>query len=85
MRSRDSSGSYGITSPGISERISTSAPGLGMALSKALTLATRLQRELKASEGEEDVTISITPLGGELAARVVVRRDIIETFAYART
>ena len=81
-RRRASSGAYGITSPGITERIDTSAPGLGIAMSKAQTLAGRIQRELKAQPDEEDVTITIQPLGGEVAAHVVVRRDVIETRAY---
>lgn len=80
--SRRVTGRYGITSPGITERIDTSAPGLGVALSKAQTLAVRVQRELKASPDEDDVTITIQPLGGEVAAHVVVRRDVIETRAY---
>lgn len=80
-RREASTGRYGITSPGISERIDTSAPGLGIALSKAQTLAVVLQRELKALPEEEDVTITITPLGGDVAARVIVRRDVIETWA----
>lgn len=73
-------GAFGIVSPGISERINTSASGLGAAISKAQTLATRVQRELRANPDEDDVTIRITPLGGDTAARVVVRRDVIETY-----
>lgn len=80
-RRTQSTGAFSITSPGISERISTSAPGLGAAISKAQNLAFGLQRELKSTEGEDDVVIRITPLGGEMAARVVVRRDVIETYA----
>lgn len=79
-RRTQSTGAFSITSPGISERISTSAPGLGAAISKAQNLAFGLQRELKSTE-EDDVVIRITPLGGEMAARVVVRRDVIETYA----
>jgi len=78
---RESSGTYGITSPGISERVDTSAPGLGAALSKAQTIGVWLQRELRAKPDEADVTITITPLGGDALARVVVRRDVIETYA----
>ena len=77
---RSAEGTFGITSPGLSERISTSAPSLGAALCAAQTIAVRIQRELRASD-DEDVTISIRPLGGETAAEVVVRRDVIETFA----
>lgn len=76
-----SSGTYGITSPGVSERVNTSAPGLGVALSKAQTIGVALQRELRANPDEDDVTITITPLGGNPSARVVVRRDVIETYA----
>jgi hypothetical protein len=79
-RPTESVGTYGITSPGISGRIDTSAPGLGAALSKAQTIAVRLQRELR--DGEDDaVTISIRPLGGEVVGRVIVRRDVVETYA----
>lgn len=80
-RPSDSSGTFGITSPGISERVNTSAPGLGVALSKAQTIGVRLQRELRDAPDEDDVTITITPLGGSPSARVVVRRDVIETYA----
>ena len=73
-------GKFEIRSPGISERVDASAPSLGAALSKAQTIGSRLQRELMATE-DEDVTISIAPIGGERLARVVVRRDVIETFA----
>lgn len=82
---RGSEGAYSITSPGITERVNTSAISLGAALSKAQTIGVRLQRELRASSGEEgdDVTISIRPLGRDQVARVVVRRDVILTFAFS--
>jgi len=80
-RRRESTGTFGITSPGISERVDTSAPGLGAALSKAQTIGVRLQREMRDNPDEGDVTIRITPLGGDTVARVVVRRDVIETYA----
>jgi hypothetical protein len=79
-RPSESSGTFGITSPGVSERVDTSAPGLGAALSKAQTIAVRLQRELR--DGDDDaVTITIRPLGGEIVGRVIVRRDVVETYA----
>lgn len=80
-RPSESSGTFGITSPGVSERVDTSAPGLGVAFSKAQTIAVRLQRELRASADDDPVTISVRPLGGEIVGRVVVRRDVIETYA----
>ena len=80
-RGSSSEGHYGITSPGITERVNTSAPGLGVALSKAQTLAVALQRELRAMPEEPDITIRITPLGKDTVARVIVRRDVIETYA----
>ena len=76
------SGVFNISSPGLTARVSASAPGLGAAISKAQNLATGLQRELRATEDEDDVTLTIRRLGSEeLLARVIVRRDVIETWA----
>lgn len=82
-RNRETTGTFSITSPGIAERVSASAPSLGAALSKAQTIGIRLQRELRSDDAEEDVSISIRQLGDEkLVGRVDVHRDVIATSTF---
>lgn len=84
MKRRDDTGTFSITSPGISERVEESSSSFGAAVSKAQNIATRLQRELKASDGEEDVKITVRRLDStEVLAEVLVQRELIATWATA--
>lgn len=83
-RPKSSEGVFSITSPGITERVSASAPSLGAAFSKAQNIAYGLQCELKKNPDEADVTISIRRLGSEtLLGRVIVQRELIATASFA--
>lgn len=77
---KESTGSYGITSRGIE----ASAPNLGAAISKAITYATELQLSGELEKGDVQ-SIYVRKLGGEIAARVDVKHDFIEAFALVPT
>lgn len=79
MRRRQSSeGSYSITGEGVN----SSSVNLGAAISKALTLAGRIQRTM--SEGEER-SLYIRRLGEEVAARVDVTPSLITAQVLVRS
>lgn len=78
-RQQSSEGAYSITAKGVN----TSAPTLGAAISKALTYAVRVQRELE--EGEDVRSLYIRRLGEEAVGRVDVRKDLIQAFSLAPT
>ena len=79
-------GAYAITSPGISERIDTSAETFGAALSKANTLGVRVQRELRADKDEDDVVLTVSKIGDpKPLARITVTRTVITTVSYVDT
>lgn len=75
LKGRDKSGAYTIKGKGIS----TSAPSLGAALSKALTIASRIQREIKRQD--EFFVLNIKKIGDDaLLGRVEVQPDVILTW-----
>lgn len=68
-------GSYTITGKGVN----TSSQTLGSALSKAITIASRLQKQ-GLEKGEESRSIIISMIGGSKElARVDVTADLIST------
>ena len=73
MRRNYFEGSYSITGPGID----ASAPSLGEAISKAQTLASKLQK------GGGTGTIYVRKLGQEVAVRLDVEPKLILTYPYA--
>ena len=81
LKGRNSSGgSYTIKGKGIN----TSAPSLGAALSKAQTIASRIQREIKRQD--EFLVLSIRRIGDDaLLGRVEVQPDVILTQSYEAT
>lgn len=77
MRRKSAEGAYSITGLGIA----TSAPNLGAAVSKALTLGSRAQREL--AEDEEVRSLYVRRLGEETVARVDITRSLIQVWSFA--
>lgn len=72
---RKAAGAYTISGKGVN----TASITLGAALSKALTIASRLQRQ-GLEPGEDLRSITIRRIGSnELLARVDVRADLIQT------
>ena len=70
-------GTFTITSRGIEASASTP----GAAISKAQTLATRVQLTGELEEGDVQ-SLYVRRLGGDPIARVDVKQDVIETYAY---
>lgn len=77
-RRNDTVGQFSISA----KDVEASAPSLGAAISKAQTIASRIQRD-GLDEGEDVRSIYVRLLGNEAVARVDVRRDVIETFKLA--
>jgi hypothetical protein len=70
------SGAYSISCVGVDP---ASSPHPGAAVSKALTIANRVQRDLQPDE--EVRTIYVREPGGNAIARVEVRHSLIQAFA----
>lgn len=79
MRRKSTEGAYTITGPGID----SSSVSLGAAISKALTLGSRAQREL--SKDEVVRSIYVRKLGEETAARIDVTHESIRVLALQDT
>ncbi len=81
LNGRKSEGAYTITGKGFT----TSALNLGAAISKAQTIASRLQRELRKQD-EAVQSLYVRRIGEDgLLARIDVHPDVIETYAVKAT
>jgi len=78
LNSKKNEGAYTITGKGIT----TSALNFGAALSKAQTIAARVQREIRRQDEAILQSLYIRRLGEDkLLARIDVKPDVIETYA----
>lgn len=75
---RSTEGAFTITGPGVDSSSTT----LGSAISKSITLASRLRRAVPA----EDVrSLYVRKLGEEAVARIDVSPDVIEVHSFGAT
>lgn len=77
---RSTEGAYSITGPGVDSSSTTS----GAAISKALTIGSRLRRE-EPMDTEDVRSLYVRKLGEKVVARIDISADVIEVHSFAST